>query len=84
MFEEIFNEILEMDGISQQSIIESLDVEFNRKQVFRAGEGTGASGSFFFFSYDHRFVIKTLTSEEMTQLQSILQDYLNHIREMEN
>ena len=51
-FEELFHDILEMDGLSQVNIIESLSVEQNQKQIFRAGEGSGASGSFFFFSYD--------------------------------
>lgn len=73
-----------MDGLSQQSLIESLDVELNRKQVFRAGEGAGASGSFFFFSYDHRFIIKTLTSEEVKLLDMIIKDYVDHIKKMEN
>jgi len=73
-----------MDGLSQKSLIESLDVELNRRQVFRAGEGAGASGSFFFFSYDHRFIIKTLTSEEVKLLEIIIQDYVRHIQEMEN
>lgn len=73
-----------MDGLSQKSLIESLDVELNRKAVFRAGEGAGASGSFFFFSEDHRFIIKTLTSEEVKLLEIILQDYLRHIQNMEN
>lgn len=52
--------------------------------MFRAGEGAGASGSFFFFSYDHRFIIKTLNTEEVKLLALILPDYLKHIEEMEN
>ena len=52
--------------------------------MFRAGEGAGASGSFFFFSYDHRFIIKTLNTEEVKVLALILPDYLKHIEEMEN
>ena len=73
-----------MDAISQNSIIESLNIDMNNKQVFRAGEGAGASGSFFFFSYDHRFIIKTLTTEEVKLLALILPDYLKHIEDMQN
>lgn len=36
----------------------------NRSNVFKAGEASGASGSFFFFSKDKRFVIKTMTKTE--------------------
>jgi len=33
--------------------------------VFNAGEGAGRSGSFFFFSHDNKFIIKTITKMEM-------------------
>ena len=32
--------------------------------VFKAGEASGASGSFFFFSHDKSFIIKTTSGEE--------------------
>lgn len=82
--EELFSTILEMDGFTQDSIIESLTIEMNKRQVFRAGEGAGASGSFFFFSFDHRFIIKTLNKEEVKLLDLILPDYLKHITDREN
>lgn len=36
----------------------------NRSRVFKAGEASGASGSFFFFSHDNNFIIKTISEEE--------------------
>jgi hypothetical protein len=45
-------------------IAESLAVDKNRQKVFQAGEGTGKSGSFFFFSHDNRFIIKTMRGNE--------------------
>ena len=55
-----FLRIIEMDGISLIDIQNSLDLEKNRGMVFKSGEGVGASGSFFFFSADNKFLIKTL------------------------
>jgi 1-phosphatidylinositol-4-phosphate 5-kinase len=55
-----FNELMKLDGISPEHIKASLLVDKNRQMVFKAGEGAGASGSFFFFSHDNRFLIKTL------------------------
>jgi hypothetical protein len=52
---------MEMDGITKHSIAKSLDMALNRRMVFKAGEGGGASGSFFFFSHDNKFLIKTLS-----------------------
>ena len=60
-----FDQILEMDKISFSDVIDSLDVVKNKSKVFQAGEGAGASGSFFFFSYDNRFLIKTLRGNEI-------------------
>lgn len=52
LHEEVFDQILQMDDISQTTLIDSLNLHLNNDQVFLAGEGAGASGSFFFFSYD--------------------------------
>jgi len=42
-------------------LIESLDPPKNIKQIEKAGLGAGASGSFFFFSNDRKFIIKTMS-----------------------
>ena len=49
----------------------SLSPKYNRDMVFKAGEGAGRSGSFFFFSHDSKYIIKTLTSEELKLLLKI-------------
>jgi hypothetical protein len=54
-------------------------VEINQDQVFQASEGAGGgagrSGSFFFFSYDHRFIIKTLQTDELKVLSKNMVAY---------
>jgi 1-phosphatidylinositol-4-phosphate 5-kinase len=45
--------------------MESLDLSNNCDQIFNAGEGGGRSGSFFFFSYDSKFLIKTILKSEV-------------------
>jgi 1-phosphatidylinositol-4-phosphate 5-kinase len=59
-----FDEIQKLDGISPEDLMKSLSMEDNRNCVFRAGEGAGKSGSFFFFTQDNRFLIKTLKGKE--------------------
>ena len=63
-FVDSFAKLRAADGISSEQIIESLDPAVNRSNVFKAGEASGASGSFFFFSKDKSFVIKTMTKTE--------------------
>jgi hypothetical protein len=40
-------------------------IEQNIKRIFAAGEGMGKSGSFFFFSHDTNFLIKTMFAHEL-------------------
>ena len=54
-----------MDKINWDLIKNSLDPRENRDQIFKTGEAAGASGSFFFFSHDKRFIVKTVTKEEL-------------------
>ena len=49
-----------LDNIQPKDVMKSLNNDQNRKMIFKAGEGAGASGSFFFFSHDNKFIIKTL------------------------
>jgi len=64
-FEEQFAKLRQRDGLSTGSLLESLDPEHNQSNVFKAGEASGASGSFFFFSNDKQFIVKTMNSEEI-------------------
>ena len=64
-FEEQFATLRKKDGLKTDTLLSSLDPDRNQSNVFKAGEASGASGSFFFFSYDKQFIVKTMTSTEM-------------------
>ena len=71
--------------LSDITVIEkSLNPAYNRDQVFKTGEGAGKSGSFFFFSYDRKFIIKTMTNSELDYLLSILSEVSCHFKENPN
>lgn len=61
----IFQAIRKMDNITDEMVQKSLDTELNRTQVFKAKESAGKSGSFFFFSFDKQFLLKTMNDHEM-------------------
>ena len=73
-----------MNNISDDSLMQSLDVNKNRKMIFKAGESAGKSGSFFFFSHDNKFIIKTLKGNEKQLLINILDDFIEHFKKNEN
>ena len=75
---------MNLDNISPQDMMKSLSLDANRNMVFQAGEGAGKSGSFFFFSHDNRFLIKTLKGAEKKILLNMLDDYIDHIEKTNN
>ena len=48
--------------------------------MFQSGEGAGKSGSFFFFSHDKKYLIKTMKKGELDVMLRILPHYLEHHR----
>ena len=56
-----------------------MSLEQNKENIFNIGEGEGASGSFFFFSYDKKFIFKTITPDELKVFNSYLDQYARHL-----
>jgi len=75
----IFSIIRNRENITNEQIKQSLSPELNRDMVFKAGEGQGKSGSFFFFSHDRKFIIKTMNEDEYSTFQNIFRGYYEHI-----
>ena len=76
----VFQTVKFMDGITPEMIKESLSTEKNHKSVFKAKESAGKSGSFFFFSFDRKFIIKTMNSSEKKVFIDSLPTYMQHLR----
>jgi len=79
-----FKILLDLDGITEVEIWDSLSLIKNRNNVFRAGESQGKSGSFFFYSYDKKFIIKTLLKDEKLTFLRIIDQYIEHIINSDN
>ena len=60
----------------------SLSPDANQDQVFKAGEGAGRSGSFFFFSHDRKFIIKTMTKHELNLMLDMLPALAEHYKKV--
>ena len=68
-----------MDNIEKEKIKFSLSAKRNRDQAFKAGESQGKSMSFFFFSHDSEFIIKTMNEDELKIFLESLPDYYQHV-----
>jgi 1-phosphatidylinositol-4-phosphate 5-kinase len=49
-----------------------------------AGEGAGSSGSFFFFSFDNKLIIKTMKGSEKQVFLDMIDSYIAHIDSTDN
>jgi 1-phosphatidylinositol-4-phosphate 5-kinase len=47
--------------------------------IFKAGEASGKSGSFFFFSHDKQFIVKTMTKSDLKTFKKIFRCYFSTI-----
>ena len=79
--DDILDQVIKFDGITPDEIVEGLDPILNSESIFKASLGEGKSGSFFFFSTNSRFIIKTLTRADALSLLNILPKYAEHFRE---
>ena len=54
----------------------------NKEQMSTVKESEGKSGSFFFFSHDGRFLIKTISNNELnTMIGRFMETYLKYMTE---
>lgn len=76
----IFNEIRSEDSLEYGELLTSLDPLANKQNMLKIKESAGKSGSFFFFSYDKKFIIKTVKEHELeTMLGNFMESYYNHV-----
>ena len=75
-----FKAFQEADGLSDDKIATSLDLDSNINKIFKSGTGSsGKSGSFFFYSFDNKLIIKTVEESEKRLLISMLDDLKSHV-----
>lgn len=75
---------MQIAGVKPRDILKSLDLDNNKSNVFKAGESSGMSGSFFFFSSDNRFIIKTLRGSEKKVVLNLLDDFIEYLEKNNN
>ena len=84
----LFFNLRKLYGISNKDYLKSLGTEnfisnlvFPRDKSLKGLGSFGKSGSFFFFSYDNKFVIKTISDDEFTFFQKIVKNYYLYMQD---
>ena len=80
---EIFNDLRINDEISDEVMIKVFSPSKNKSAIEKMSESKGKSGSFFFYSHDRKFIIKTISDYERKTLLNVLHDYFNYIKQHE-
>ncbi|CAD8074653.1 unnamed protein product [Paramecium primaurelia] len=75
----IFQDIRMKNGICYKQFQNSLRLDYNQDQIKNTQESLGKSGSFFFYTYDNVFVLKTITQSEIKLIYDFLEDYYKYI-----
>ncbi|CAD8084208.1 unnamed protein product [Paramecium sonneborni] len=74
----IFN-ILTKQDFDQLDIANCLDLETNQDQIRECAQTTGGkSGEFFFFNYNNKVLLKTISMTELQTLIEIIEQYFWH------
>ncbi len=74
-----------MFGISNEEYIKSIGIDtlrntfFDKLCLMLSENSSGKSGSFFFHTYDTKFMVKTIHENEFKILQKTLYAYYNHV-----
>jgi hypothetical protein len=64
---------------------ESFNLEHNKTQIEKqAGPDGGKSGEFFFFTHDCKWILKTVTPEELMVFRKMFPSYMQHMHLNEN
>jgi 1-phosphatidylinositol-4-phosphate 5-kinase len=73
-----------LDKIDKQDFLKSINLDDNVDSIFQSGEGIGNSGSFFFFTKDGKYVVKTLRYNEKDTLLDMIDDLYLHYKKTKN
>lgn len=77
---EVFRELRTMFGIDPADYL----VSITGKYILSELGSPGKSGSFFYYSRDYRFIIKTVHHSEHKQLRKVLREYYDHVKDNPN
>jgi 1-phosphatidylinositol-4-phosphate 5-kinase len=76
----LFFDLRKEESLDYKDLIDSLDPIKNKTNMLKIKQSSGKSGSFFFFSWDNRFIIKTVKDHELvTMLDTFMHKYYDHI-----
>jgi hypothetical protein len=75
----MFSELRRKDEISDRDLYLAFKPSKNKSAIEKMSESKGKSGSFFFYSHDRKFIIKTISNGERKTLLNVINDYCEYM-----
>lgn len=74
-----FKKILSL--IDNECLHESFDINYNKSAIKKSGNSDGgAGGEFFLITHDKKYIVKTITQEEMKVFQDFIESYCDYFQ----
>ena len=82
LYPKIFDSLRKIENVEDKDLAYSFDPEKNADSLRNIKESDGKSGSFFFYSHDKKFIIKTINDTEKRAVNdNFLKEYTLHMNE---
>ena len=80
----VFKNLRDMRGIDEGEFMKSFPLQDNETTAMMEKFTEGKSGSFFFFSHDRKYIMKTISDVEVKFLMDNLQEYCHYLKDNPN
>ena len=80
----VFKNLRDMRGIDEGEFMKSFPLQDNETAAMVEKFTEGKSGSFFFFSHDRKYIVKTISNVELKFMMDNLQEYCHYLRDNTN
>lgn len=77
----IFSKIWIMEGLTSEKMLNSFNIEKNKRNLLKLCKSEGRSGSLFFFTHDNKYIIKTIPERELNSMKKLIKPYFTHLSE---
>ena len=80
----MFKNLRDIRGIDEGEFMKSFPLQDNETAAMVEKFTEGKSGSFFFFSHDKKYIVKTISDVELNFLMENLQEYCHYLKDNPN
>ena len=74
-----FTKIWKIENLTTEKMLHSFNILLNKANLQKICQSEGKSGSMFFFTFDKKFIIKTIPARELNSMKKIIKPYCEYL-----